>query len=200
MTIQRILFFTFCVVVSGVVSAESPQLDRELAALSSEVLSDTQRETFKDQTWRHLRARGDVANRRDVAKWAAIRTREAWESLREERLKQLRVALGGFPSPPQMLDVRVTKQIDGDGFVIQNLVYRTRPGMWVTANLYRPETPPKQMPGLLIAHSHHRPKTQGELQDMGMTWARAAWSSRTLAIATASDFRSRSCAVLVFLS
>ena len=29
------------------------------------------------------------------------------------------------------------------------------------------------MPGILIAHSHHRPKTQGELQDMGMTWARA---------------------------
>ena len=28
------------------------------------------------------------------------------------------------------------------------------------------------MPGILISHSHHNPKTQGELQDMGMTWAR----------------------------
>ena len=29
------------------------------------------------------------------------------------------------------------------------------------------------MPGILIFHSHHNPKTQGELQDMGMTWARS---------------------------
>ena len=29
------------------------------------------------------------------------------------------------------------------------------------------------MPGILISHSHHNPKTQGELQDMGMTWARS---------------------------
>ena len=28
------------------------------------------------------------------------------------------------------------------------------------------------MPGILLCHSHHNPKTQGELQDMGMTWAR----------------------------
>ena len=44
--------------------------------------------------------------------------------------------------------------------------------MWVTANLYRPEPLRESMPGILLCHSHHNPKTQGELQDMGMTWAR----------------------------
>jgi len=29
------------------------------------------------------------------------------------------------------------------------------------------------MPGIVLAHSHHNPKWEGELQDMGMTWARA---------------------------
>ncbi len=29
------------------------------------------------------------------------------------------------------------------------------------------------MPGLLICHSHHHPKTQSELQEMGILWARA---------------------------
>src|SRR5262249_25722360 len=29
------------------------------------------------------------------------------------------------------------------------------------------------MPGILICHAHHTPKEHGELQDMGMTWARA---------------------------
>jgi dienelactone hydrolase len=38
--------------------------------------------------------------------------------------------------------------------------------------LYLPSAPRKDMPGILICHSHHRPKEQGELQDMGMTWAR----------------------------
>ena len=172
MIVQRVLFGLYCVTAVEVVSAEPSQLARELAAVSPGVLSDAQRKKFKDQTWRHLRARGDVVNRRDVSKWAAIQTRTDWERLRKERLRQLRIALGDFPPPPQMLDVRITKQLDGDGFVVQNLIYQTRRGMWVTANLYRPSTTDKKMPGLLIAHSHHRPKTQGELQDMGMTWAR----------------------------
>ena len=42
----------------------------------------------------------------------------------------------------------------------------------MTANLYRPARPLQGMPGILICHSHHNPRTQGELQDMGMTWAR----------------------------
>jgi dienelactone hydrolase len=43
----------------------------------------------------------------------------------------------------------------------------------VTANLYRPARPPRSQPGILICHSHHNPRTQGELQDMGILWARA---------------------------
>ena len=172
MSIHRILFFLFWVTVSGVLSAEPSQLAEELADLSPKVLSTAQQKQFQDQTRRNLRARGDVVNRRDVSKWKTIQTRADWERLREQKLKQLRTALGDFPPPPKTLDVRITKRLDGDGFTIQNLVYRTRPGMWVTANLYRPSQAAGKMPGLLIAHSHHRPKTQGELQDMGMTWAR----------------------------
>jgi cephalosporin-C deacetylase-like acetyl esterase len=45
--------------------------------------------------------------------------------------------------------------------------------LWVTANLYRPAKAREKMPGILICHSHHNPKTESELQTMGMTWARA---------------------------
>ena len=172
MSIHHILFFLFWVTVSGVLSAEPSQLAEELADLSPKVLSTAQQKQFQDQTRRNLRVRGDVVNRRDISKWRTIQTRAEWERLREQKLKQLRTALGDFPPPPKTLDVRITKRLDGDGFTIQNLVYRTRPGMWVTANLYRPSQATEKMPGLLITHSHHRPKTQGELQDMGMTWAR----------------------------
>ena len=61
----------------------------------------------------------------------------------------------------------------GDGFKIENIVYEGLHGYAVTANLYVPSQPGKSMPGILIAHAHHRDKPQSELQDMGMTWARA---------------------------
>src|SRR4029079_13908183 len=41
------------------------------------------------------------------------------------------------------------------------------------ANLYGPDPPRPLMPCLLLSLAHHNPKEQGELQDMGMTWARA---------------------------
>ena len=151
---------------------ESSPVAEIVRGLSADVLSDELVERFKDQTWRLLRARGDAANQRDVAKSREGGNREDWERLRDERLKRLRKALGVTSALPKNLEALVTKRINGDGFVIENLIFQSRPGLWVTANLYAPAKPGKKMPGILIAHSHHQPKTQGELQDMGMTWAR----------------------------
>jgi dienelactone hydrolase len=68
--------------------------------------------------------------------------------------------------------VHVTRTISGDGYHIENLSYESREGVSVAANLYLPSPLRKKMPAIVIIHSHHNPKTQGELQDMGMTWAR----------------------------
>ncbi|MFW6108613.1 MAG: acetylxylan esterase, partial [bacterium] len=76
------------------------------------------------------------------------------------------------PAEPPRPRVQITGTLDGDGFCIDKLVFQSRPGLWVTAHLYRPADPPEAMPGLLLVHSHHAPKEQRELQDMGMTWAR----------------------------
>ena len=84
----------------------------------------------------------------------------------------MRQSLGTFPKPGK-LKSKVTGVIGGDGFKIKNVVYESLPGNWVTGNLYVPAKPGKSMPGMLIAHAHHRDKPQSELQDMGMTWARA---------------------------
>jgi hypothetical protein len=121
---------------------------------------------------RHARARRDEANRRETKAWRAIRDRADWERYRDDRLQALRDSLGTFPPVPRDLKVRVTRKLEGDGYRIENVVFESRPGLVVTANLYVPAEPPKSMPGILICHSHHNPKTEGELQDMGMTWAR----------------------------
>lgn len=116
-----------------------------------------------------LRAAGNRENRL----WRELRTREAWEAYRDVRIRALRDSLGLPTDAPAELPVRVTKTHEGDGCRIENLVYESRPGVWVSATLYRPALPSASMPGLLIAHSHHAPKTQSELQDMGRIWARA---------------------------
>lgn len=120
-----------------------------------------------------VKRRMQEANLRESKAFAAVQTKEQWEAYRDVRIKALRESLGTFPPVPANMRTVVTGSIVGDGFVIQNVVYESRPGLWVSANLYLPAKPPAKMPGLIISHAHHTPKTQSELQDMGMTWARA---------------------------
>ncbi len=62
----------------------------------------------------------------------------------------------------------VTRKFDGDGgFVIHNILYETRPGLWASANLYLPAKIPEKMPGILISHSHHTSKRMANCK----TWA-----------------------------
>jgi cephalosporin-C deacetylase-like acetyl esterase len=120
-----------------------------------------------------LREKMRQANLHDSKAWGAIADRAGWEKHRDVRLAALRRSLGTFPEPPGDLKLRVRKTITGEGYRIDNITFESRPGLLVTANLYRPEKPGTAMPGLLLIHSHHAPKTQGELQDMGVMWARA---------------------------
>lgn len=122
-----------------------------------------------------LRARFRAAAVRENEAWAKVQTRADWEAFRDARIAALRDSLGPVPAAPRdpnELKVLVAGKLAGDGYRIENLVYETRPGLVATANLYLPADKPKSMPGVLLSHSHHAPKTQGELQDMGVTWAR----------------------------
>jgi cephalosporin-C deacetylase-like acetyl esterase len=115
-----------------------------------------------------------AANLKESAAFAAVKTKEQWEKHRDERIAKLKASLGTWPEPPKEMRIETTRVVKGDGFAIHNILYESRPGMWVSANLYRPAEPPaKPMPGMLIVTAHHTAKAQGELQDMGMTWARA---------------------------
>lgn len=122
---------------------------------------------------RHLAEKIRAADRRDAECWERLGTRSEWEQFRDARIEALRRALGVFQEPTGDLEPSITRTLVGDRFTIDNLVFTSRPGVVVTANLYRPATAVPKQPAVVICHSHHDPKEEEELQCMGMTLARA---------------------------
>jgi hypothetical protein len=150
----------------------SPDLSARLAQLDATVMLPEERKMAARKLAEDVDQRLRQANAQSSAEWRSVTNRAAWEQFRAAKLEALRHSLGQ-PAAPAALRPQVTGSISGQGYAIQNLVFQSRPGLWVTANLYRPDKPRASMPGLLICHAHHAPKEHGELQDMGVTWAKA---------------------------
>jgi dienelactone hydrolase len=113
----------------------------------------------------------EVADREKRA-WQEVHSRADWDRFRDQRIMALRNWLGPFPERTP-LRAAVTRRANyGHGFAIENVVYESRPNLLVTGNLYLPEKPEGKVPAIVVVHSHHAAKTQSELQDLGMTWAR----------------------------
>jgi dienelactone hydrolase len=146
-----------------------------LRNLNSNVLTDDARTQQVQKLSNRTRARIEAANHQSSADWRNMSSRAQWELYAKQKLQLLKASLGNFPQPQEKLVVHLTRKLPGEGFNIENLLFESRPGLWVTANLYSPDPLRERMPGILICHSHHNPKTQGELQDMGMTWARQGY-------------------------
>lgn len=93
---------------------------------------------------------------------ADIRTRADWESRRLEYRRQLQEMLGLWPEPPRAeLKPVITGQIERDGIVVEKLHFQSLPGLYVTANLYRPASVPRPLPTILYACGHAFMRTNG---------------------------------------
>ena len=154
-------------------SKESP---RTFTGRAAELAAEGpgRRERSADDAQDNLRQRMKNAAIAERTEWQKVKTRSDWEMFRDQRITALRKSLGPFPERTPLCPA-VTRRIDtGEGFVIENVVYESMPGRLVPANLYLPSTTSTgRIPAIVVVHSHHAPKTQSELQDMGMTWARA---------------------------
>ncbi len=155
--------------------ADSTPQSAELAWIPRNAWTEQQRSHLQVPTMlsRSLQRRmSDIAEQEKQA-WNRVDSRETWERFRDQRLTALGDWIGPMPARTP-LHTLVTRRLNlGTGFVTQNLVYESRPGLLVTANLYLPETFAGRIPAIMVVHSHHAPKTQSELQDLGMTWARS---------------------------
>jgi dienelactone hydrolase len=133
-----------------------------------------QRDLDVQEMWeKNLRSRVSAAALVERRAWKQVGTVADWEMFRNHRLDALKASFGPFPERTP-LHAAVTRHVDyGEGFVLENVVFESRPGLVVAANLYLPAKSTGHMPAIIVVHSHHAPKVQSELQDMGMTWARS---------------------------
>lgn len=77
---------------------------------------------------------------------------QANERKKEVRAKMLE-ALGGLPDYKGPLNARVTGQIQNDSYTIEKVIYESLPGLYVTANLYRPNQAGRY-PAVLLQSGH----------------------------------------------
>ncbi|MFO0851898.1 MAG: prolyl oligopeptidase family serine peptidase [Gemmataceae bacterium] len=93
---------------------------------------------------------------------ADLSTREAWEAKRPELRRQFLDMMGLWPLPARTpLNARITGTVTGQGFVVEKLVFESRPGLYVTANLYKPVKAEGKRPAVLYVCGHGNVEQDG---------------------------------------
>ena len=93
---------------------------------------------------------------------ADVITAQDWEARRGEYRRQLAEMLGLDPMPPRTpLDAQVTGTIEDHGVVVEKIHFQSMPGLYVTANLYRPPKVDKPLPTILYVCGHARAVADG---------------------------------------
>ncbi len=102
-------------------------------------------------------------------------TRAEWEARRPRLKQEYFDMLGLWPLPEKTpLHATVTGTVDRDGVTIEKLHFQSKPGLYVTGNLYRPAKTEGKLPAVLYVCGHSGKGRDGNktaFQDHGMWFA-----------------------------
>jgi hypothetical protein len=88
---------------------------------------------------------------------ADIKTLDDWKAKRGEYRRQLLEMLGLDPLPEKTdLKPVITGRVEAEEFVVEKLQFQSRPGLYVTGNLYLPKKIEKPLPMILYVCGHSR--------------------------------------------
>lgn len=80
---------------------------------------------------------------------------DEWKARRPELQRQLREMLGLDPMPERTpLEAEVRDVIEKPDFVVETILFRSMPGLYVTGNLYRPKEVDGKLPAILYVCGH----------------------------------------------
>ena len=107
----------------------------------------------------YFRSETAAVERRSLAD---VETLEDWEAKRGEHRRQLAEMLGLWPEPERTdLKVVITGRVDHADFTVEKLHFQSRPGLYVTANLYVPKGLAAPAPAILYVCGHAQVKKDG---------------------------------------
>ena len=98
--------------------------------------------------------------RAEVAKILAkplggITSAKEWKESRPRFQRQLCDMLGLWPLPEKTsLEPKITGTVERPDFLVEKLLFQSRPGLYVTANLYRPKKVEHPLPAILYVCGH----------------------------------------------
>jgi len=149
---RPLLFLCFCCI--GLHAAEDLNV---LKPGADGIEPDQQLESWLKSGFHRMVDRRGQAFEKMIKSATACR---AWQAQRREFfLKQI----GGLPERTP-LNARVVGTLRGGGYRLEKILFESRPGFHVTANLYLPATPPP-WPGVLVPCGHsHEGKAVGQYQ------------------------------------
>jgi dienelactone hydrolase len=82
-------------------------------------------------------------------------SREAWDQRAEAVRRRILVSQGLWPLPTRTpMNPVIHGRIGREGYTVEKVYFESRPGLFVTGNLYRPTRPQGKVPGVLFAHGH----------------------------------------------
>lgn len=105
----------------------------------------------------------------------SLKTKEDAQRYVEEVRAKCRESFGAFPEKTP-LEVRTTATLKRDTYRIENIIYESRPGFLVTANLYIPTGRDKKLPGVVGVCGHStNGKAAGAYQSFAQGLARQGY-------------------------
>ncbi len=101
----------------------------------------------------HYVRRVRLAEQRANARRARVRTKADAEGYVREVRAKIAESFGAFPAKTP-LNARTTRTVERDAYTIENVIFESRPGFPVTANLYVPKGRPLPLPGVVGTCGH----------------------------------------------
>lgn len=93
---------------------------------------------------------------------APVTSLAEWQSQRDRYRSELQDMLGLKPFPERTdLKPVITGQLEGPGIVVEKIHFQSQPGLYVTANLYRPKSQSGRLPAILYVCGHAQVITNG---------------------------------------
>jgi cephalosporin-C deacetylase-like acetyl esterase len=84
---------------------------------------------------------------------SAINTVEGWKKRQQDIKQTMWDVIGPFQAKTA-LNVQITGKVKKDGFTVENLMYESLPGFYVTASLFIPDNIHKPAPAILFCSGH----------------------------------------------